>query len=218
MNTKTLIANFEKTSCKSTKIPTFTKADAMARPLSKPVDPDIEKLLFEIDKLSDRILKMINTANMVKKFDVKYHMLSVLLTFITDVKCSSIDFVEFTGFNDHLYRGIGIWCVNEHFIVDGANIFSELVSIDFATSGPSIESYIELPSKEVLEAFVKDFDIIEKFFYDYIECLSKGDIFKDRYLKGHTGNTIWRVPAGSSVKEYYYDARKTPKILKSTIK
>lgn len=206
-----IVDNFEKID--ENKVIEIKKSDINPVSVASPVSPTAATCIAEIDRFSDRIIAMINAANKVKRFNVDYRMLRRLLHRVGNVYCCEIDFVRKDGYKDCSWRAIKICRGRDFFYIDGVNVFKELYEMNISLSSPTaaISSYFTYPSDDMLTSFVDDFDTIERFFYDYLECLSKGDIFKE------TKHTIYRIPAGSSTKEIYYDERKSSPVLKASI-
>ena len=202
-----IVDNFEK---KENNISEIKKVDIEVYFIPKPSTCSFASKMVELDKISDRIIDMINAANKIKRFKVDYQILSSLLWKVAKVECHYIRFDRKIGYKDGLFREISFSTENECFSVDGINIFNASVAIDYKTK-TSYYVNMKYPSTYAIDLFLKEFDIIENFFYNYLECLSKGDIFKK------TNHTIYRIPAGSSTKEIYYDDRKSTPVLKTSI-
>ena len=171
-------------------------------------DAETNKLLKRIRQLGDRVLAIINTANQLYDFKIDYRMLSVMATFIAGTKTNSFDIIP-DGYpgrrnqNANPYSQILVYFDRTPVLLDSVNIYTYY-------------NKRSVPDKKIIKAVLDDFDTLEEFFYDYLDYLSQGYVFKEKYMNNHQYNTIYRVRGKDKV--YYYDGAQPQPILKSKIR
>ena len=213
ININTLVSNFEK--LKRGKYVEIKESDIEAIPFTKPGTKAEVSLCNEIIKRNNEILEMINTVNGLKSFDIDFRMFDILLH---RMNLSTLN-IDFYKNSKGQYESIGFWLIdepksiNETLIMDGKNAYECIRTI--GRGKDTLDFYY--PKENVAKAFLKEFDDIYKTFCDYLEALSNGDKFVERYYKNYSHEKLWRVEASTGNKIYYNDTTISSTPLRTTI-